>query len=189
MTPSEQLEFDQLKQELRQTQALLEQEKGKRVAVERDSYETKRQAKLVEEQAAAYRAETDKALEEGAVQMKIAVSVSQGIYALGQMGRAYMARKVSAARIVHRENENCLLIEQILQALEKGDQVGLKNLSDKARGVISTIRGDGEVARMAAAEAALSYGIKEFAKTFDRLVSEKNHGHSTAKDQIALCSQ
>lgn len=180
------LELDELKQNLRQTQALLEQEKGKRIAVERESYEIKRQAKLMEEQANAYRAETDKALLEGAQQMKIAICVSQGIYAFGQMSRAYMARKVSAARVVHRENENCLLIEQILMALDKNDQTALKSLCDKAKNVISTIRGDGEAARMAAAEVALSYGIKQFQTTFDELVSEKNHGHMPAKEQISL---
>jgi hypothetical protein len=164
----------------------LDQEKGKRIAVERENYEIKRAAKQATEEAVAYKAETDKSLSDGAEHMKQALGVSQGIYAFGQMSRAYMARKVSAARIVHRENENCLLIEQLITAFEKNDATALKSLCDKARAVIQTIRGDGEAARMAAAEASLSYGIKEFGKIFDQLVSEKNHGHMPAKDQISI---
>lgn len=186
MTPQEQQDFDALKLKLSQTDAALKQEQGKRIAVERENAEIKRSAKQTEEHANAYRAETDKAMLEAADQMKLYLCISQGVFALGQMGRSYMARKVSAARVVHREQENCLLMEQVCQAVSKGDQSALKALCEKMNGVINTIRGDGEAARLAAAEAALGYGIKEFGTVFDRLVKENNNGQLKASEQIQL---
>jgi hypothetical protein len=163
-----------LEAELRQVKLLLEQEKGKRIAVERQNYEIQRQAKATEAQAEALKAETDAALLEGAEQMKIALAVSQGIWALAHMGRAYLARKVAAGRIVHREQNLTLLMSQMMDAFNGKDATALQAVSERAKSVIETIKKDGEASRIAAAEASLSYGVREFEKVFDKLIQDNN---------------
>lgn len=78
-----------LEDEVKKLKLLLEQEKGKVLAMERTNYEIKREAKQTEEQARAMRDEANNALLEGADQMKVALCVSQGIWALAHMGRAF----------------------------------------------------------------------------------------------------
>lgn len=167
-------EIDVLKQQLRTTQAELDQTKGKLIAVERDSYETKRQAKLAQDQAAAQEQETTNALVEASQQMKVALGVSQGIFALGQMGKNYIARKAASCRVVHREGQICILMQQMMDAHAKGDTVALSTAQEKAKAMIDTIRKDGEANRLQAAEAALAYGLKNFDQTFDRIILEGN---------------
>lgn len=174
MTPEEQVEVDQLKQQLRQTEALLKQEQGKRIAVERDSYETKRQAQLAQEQAKALEAETQAALLEASEQMKLGLAISQGIWSLGQIGKAFMMRKVSAARVVFRESQMCILMQQAIDAAQRLDQTSLNIAFDKMKAVIATIKQDGEASRLAAIEASLSYGVQNFTPIFDKLISEAN---------------
>ncbi len=165
----------ELEQKLRQTELLLEQEKGKRIAVERESYEIKRQAKITEEQAIALKAETENSLVEAAEQMKVCLAVSQGIWALGQMQKAFMARKVAAARVVFRESQMCLIMQQAIESSGKSDTTALNAALEKMRAIIATIKADGESARLAAIQASLSYGLVEFEKVFDKLVSEENN--------------
>lgn len=174
MTPEEQTEFDLLKQKLRSTEALLKQEEGKRIAVERDSYETKRQAKLATEQAQALEAETQAALITAAEQMKLGLAIGQGIWALGQLGKAFMMRKVSAARIVFRESQMCLLMQQAIDAVGRNDSQATTIALDKMKAVIATVKKDGEASRLAAIEASLKYGVQNFGPIFDKLVSEAN---------------
>lgn len=174
MTPEEQNEIDTLKQRLRQTELLLKQEEGKRIAVERDSYETKRQAKLTEEQAAALVTETQASLAEAAEQMKVALCVSQGIWSLGHLQKSFMARKVAAARVVFREAQMCLLMQQAFEAKDKGDQLALQTALDKMKALCETVKKDGESNRMAAVQASLGYALDGFEKAFDVLISERN---------------
>jgi hypothetical protein len=177
MTPDEQIELDQLKQKLRQTEALLEQEKGKRIAVERDSYEVKRAAKLATDQAKALEGETNASLQEAAEQMKIALCVSQGIYAMANMLRSYTARKVSAARIVFRETHSCILMQQVIDAVAKGDQMALNVGLDKMKALIKTVKDDGERARLSAVEACMAYGFKNFDHFWQQMVESENTVH------------
>jgi hypothetical protein len=167
-------ELDTLKQQLRQTQAELDQTRGKLVAIERDSYETKRQAKLAQDQAKAQEQETANALLEASQQMKVALGVSQGIFALGQMGKEYIARKAASCRVVHREGQIMILMQQMMDAYLKEDKVAMDTAQEKAKAMIDTIRKDGEANRLQAAEAALAYGLSNFYKTFDRIVAEGN---------------
>ena len=174
MTPEEQLEIDSLKQKLRQSEQLLKQEEGKRIAVERESYETKRQAKQTEEQAKAIRAETDASLAQAAEDMKIALAVSQGIWSFAHLGRAYLARKVAAGRVVHREQQMCLLMQQMIDSQGGGDNQKFQVALEKAKQVIETIKRDGEATRLQVAEACLSYGLDRFSEVFESLVSDNN---------------
>lgn len=168
------LEHDALKQQLRQTEALLNQEKGKVLALERDIYETKRQAKLAVEGANALKAETEAALLTASQSMQVAHSVSMGIYAFSMMGRAYMARKVAAARVVHREQTYCVVLQQFLDGTEKGDSIAIQTAKDKAKAIIASVKADGEAMRLSAIEASLAYGFTEFEKVFERLTTENN---------------
>lgn len=175
MTPNEQIELDTLKQQLRQTQALYEQEKGKRIAIERDSAETKRQAKIAHDQAEALVGETQASLGEAAEQMKVALCVSQGVWALGQMCKAYTARKAQAARVVFREMQATILMQQAIDAYAKGDAAATMMATDKMKALIQTVKADGEASRVAGVESALWYGFKQFEATWDQLISENNH--------------
>lgn len=163
-----------LETELTKTKALLAQEQGKRLAVERESYEIKRQAKIATEQAEALVAETQASLLTASQQMQIAHAVSCGIWSFANLGRAWMARKVAAARVVHREMRLCLLIQQITDALEKKDVNAAQIAIDESKKVIETIRKDGEMARLSAAEASIAYGLDNFEKIFDDLVRSNN---------------
>lgn len=163
-----------LELKLKETSDLLEQEKGKRIAVERDNYEIKRHAAQVQTQAAALKAETEASLLEAAKQMEIAMAVSQGIYGMARMGRAYIARKVAAARVVHREQQMTLLMQQVIDGLEKNNQEQVKTGIEKMKAVIQVIHRDGESSRLQAAESALAFGQERFEEIFDQLVSERN---------------
>ena len=158
---------------IKQIELLLEQEKGKNIALQRENAEIKRQAKIAEDQANALRAETDNTLSQAADDMKIALAVSQGIWAFAHMGRSYMARKVAAARIVHREKQMCLLMERMITHMGK-DPAQLQTAVDQAQHVIATVNKDGEAARVAIAEAALSNGLEDFLTTVDAIVAKKN---------------
>lgn len=163
----------ELEQKLAQTELLYKQEQGKRIAVERENAEVKRQSKIIEEQAAALQAETNNALMEGAEQMKIHLAVSQGIWAFAHMGRSFLARKVAAARVVHREQQMALLVERIINSIGK-DPAQLQTAIDQAQHIIATVKRDGEAIRVQVAEAAMANGIDEFMKVYDSLLAARN---------------
>lgn len=186
MTPSEQMELDVLKQQLRETENLLKQEKGKVVAMERDSYETKRNAKQMLEQAEALKGETDAALQQSAQDMKVALCVSQGIFGLARLCRNYIAKQVTSGRIVHREQQLCLVMKQAYEADDKSDQIGRKAAFDRMKTLVKAIEGDGERARANSAMAALNYGFNEFEKVFDQLTTTDNEIVPQAKTDQAI---
>lgn len=167
-------EIERLKAELNTAKQLLEQEKGKRLAVERKAYETERAAKIATDQAEALKAETEAAMVQASQHMQIAHAVSCGIYGLARMSQSYMARKVAAGRVVHREQQNLLLMQQMIDAIAKGDRQLLQIATDKAQAIIATVKSDGERARVEAAQASIGYGFKKFAEIFDQLVTENN---------------
>jgi hypothetical protein len=164
---SNQEEIDQIKAELAQT-------KGKLVAVERESYENKRLAEQAKNLVAAQEKETQVALLEASQQMKIALGVSQGIYALGQMGRNFIAKKAASCRVVHREGQIMILMQQMIDGVQQVNKPALDTAIEKAKAMIEIIRKDGEANRIQAAEAALAYGLKNFEEIFDRIVTEGN---------------
>lgn len=159
---------------LAECQAALKQEQGKRIAVERESYETKKLAKQASEEAEAQKVETANALLEAASQMKVAICVSQGVYGLGQLCRNYLARKAASGRVVHREGQIMLLMQQMIDGIQKQDKILLETAQDKARAMIETIKRDGEANRMQAAQTALAYGLQNFEVEFDKLLAAKN---------------
>lgn len=167
-------EIDTLKQKLRAMELAFEQEKGKRIAVERQNHEIQKAAKEATAQAEALKAETDNSLVEAAQQMSLHLAISQGIWAMGRLNRAYLIRKVAAARVVYRESMLIEHTESLIKAYKAGDQQTIKTLEEKLNLIATTIRGDGEASRVAAAEASLAYGVKEFEKTFDKLVADNN---------------
>lgn len=170
MTPEEQAELDTLKQELRQTDKLLQDAKGRIKAVELDNYETKRNAKIATEQAEALKAETENSLATAAEQLKIAHAIGCGIYGMAELGRAFMARKTTAARMVFREDKTCELLQRFVDSTERNDTSALKITADQAKQRLASIKSDGEAARTKAFEYALAYGFKDFEKTFNELL-------------------
>lgn len=158
---------------VKELELLLEQEKGKNVALQREIADVKRHAKQVEDQAAALRVETDNSLLEAAEQMKINLAISQGVWALAHMGRAFLARKVAAARVVHREQQMCLLMERMIQNAGK-DPAAFQTAVDQANHVITTVRRDGEATRVQVVETCLSTGLDEFMSHYDAIVAKKN---------------
>lgn len=174
MTPEEQLELDTLKQKLRTTENLLADSKGRIKAVELDSHEIKRNAKLATDQANALKEETEASLATAAEQMKIAHSVGLGIYGMAELCRAFMARKVAAARVSHREAKSAELLQSFIDAIAKNDQTQLKAVSDRAKQKIAVIKADSEASRNKAAEYALAYGYKNFEKVFDSLMEDNS---------------
>lgn len=164
---------------LKQTELLLEQEKGKNIALSRENADIKRQAKIIEDQANALKAETDASLGQAAEDMKIALAVSQGIWAFAHMGRSFLARKVAAARIVHREQQMLILMERMIAAIGK-DPAALQTAVDQAQHIIATVKKDGEATRVQVAEACLSQGLDQFMKLYDGLIA---HNNEIAKGQ------
>lgn len=158
---------------LKQTELLLEQEKGKNVALTREIAEVKREAKIVKEQAEALAGETANSLAQAATDMKVALGVSQGVWAFAHLGRAFMARKITAARTVHRENQFCILLERMIQHMGK-DPAQLQAAVDQAKHVIGVVRRDSEATRIAVHEAAMTNGIDEFEKVYEDLLLAKN---------------
>jgi hypothetical protein len=171
MTDAEKIQA--LEKRLEQTDLLLKQEQGKRIAVERENYDIKRKAKETEEQAAALTAETQASLGQAAEDMKVALAVSQGVWALAHLGRAFLARKVCAARVVHREQQATILMERIISNIGK-DPAALQSAIDQATHVIQTVKRDGEATRVQVAEASMSHGMDDFMATYDGLLSKRN---------------
>lgn len=167
MTPEEQKEFDTLKR-------LLDDAKGRIKAVELDSYEIKRNAQQATNQAESLKAETEASLATAAEQMKVAHSIGLGIYGMAKLGRAFMARKVAAARVTHREYKNAELLQAFIDASSKNDQILLKTISERAKQKLAVIKADSEAARNKAAEYALAYGFKKFEEVFDSLMETPN---------------
>jgi len=172
MTPDEQNEIDTLKQELRTTQKLLEDAKGRIKAVELDSYEIKRNAKLATEQAEALKSETDQALATAAEHMKAYHSVALCIYGMAELGRAFMARKVTAARVTHRQAQDMAATQALIDAVERKDDNQIKTAVDNAKRRIATVKADGEQARNKLHEYSLAYGFKNYEQVFDKLIRE-----------------
>lgn len=174
MTPDEQLELDTVKQELRTTKKLLDDAKGRIKAVELDSYETKRNAKLATDQAEALKAETEASLMTAAEQLKVAHAIGCGIYGMAELGRAFMARKVSASRVTYRESKQYELIQNLIDAIEGKDQTVLKSTLEKAKNKCAAAKADGEQNRAKANEYALAFGFKDFEKVFQELITKEN---------------
>lgn len=166
-------EEDDPREQVKQLKLLLKQEEGKRIAVERESAEIKRQAKITEDQAAALKAETENSLAEAAEQMKVALAISQGIWALAHMGRSYLARKIAAARTVHREQQYCLLMGRMIQTFGGKDPTTYQAIVDQANNVIETVKRDGEAIRIQVHEASLSAGLNEFMEVYEKLIEDK----------------
>lgn len=158
---------------LKQIELLLEQEKGKNIALSREIAETKRQAKIIEDQANALQGETQASLGQAAEDMKIALAISQGIWAFAHMGRAFLARKISAARVVHRESQMCLLMERMINSMGK-DPAQLQAAVDQAKHVIDTVRRDGEATRVQVVESCLTNGVDNLMKVYEDLITSKN---------------
>ncbi len=157
--------------EIVQLKRLLEQEKGAKLAVERDSYEIKRNAKIAHEQAEALVRETQDSLATAASQMQIAHAISCGIFGMAELGRAFLARKVAAARMTHREQTFCSVLEQLVSSSEKQDQIALKSACEKAKQIVTSVKADGEMNRNKALETALAAGYVGFEKLFAQLVT------------------
>lgn len=158
---------------LKQTELLLEQEKGKNIALSREIADTKRQAKIIEDQANALQGETQASLSQAAEDMKVALAVSQGIWAFAHMGRAFLARKIAAARVVHRESQMCLLMERMINSMGK-DPAQLQAAVDQAKHVIETVRRDGEATRVQVVESCLTHGLDSFMGLYESLLTSKN---------------
>lgn len=146
--------------------------KGRIKAVELDSYEIKRNAKLATEQAEALQAETANALATASEQMKTAHAIGCAIFGMAELGKAFVARKVTAARVVHREAFWAGKLQQFCEAAYKGDLTLLKQYADSAKEPIAVIKADGEAARAKAAEYALAQGFKNFEKVWEGLVND-----------------
>ncbi len=159
-----------LETQIIQLKRLLEQEKGAKLAVERDSYEIKRNAKIAQDQAQALVQETEASLITAAVQMQIAHAISCGIFGMAELGRAFLARKVAAARMTHREQTFCSVLEQLVSSSEKQDQVAHKAAREKAKQIVQSVKADGEMNRNKAHETALAAGYAGFEKVFTDLV-------------------
>lgn len=169
--------------QINQLRLLLKQEEGKNIALSRENSEIKRRSKIIEDQANALKTETDASLIEAAQQMQVALAVSQGVWALAHLARSFLARKVAAARVVHREQQILLLTERIMNAIGK-DPEGLKTAVDQAKNVIETIRSDGEATRVQVAETVLSTGLDDFLAIYDSLVAKRNDFVKGPSDEI-----
>ncbi len=157
-------------EELEQTKRLLEDAKGRIKAVEFASYEIKRDAKKAQEQAEAIQAETQAALVTAGDQLKISHAIGCGIFGMAELCRAFMARKTSSVRMVHREMKQVEQLQAFVDATAKNDQALLKAIADKAKQTIQAIKADGEANRQKVYEYALALGFKKFEETFDQLV-------------------
>ncbi len=162
MTPSEE---NELRKQLADA-------KGRIAAVELRSREIEREAKILTTQAEALKAETDASLATAAEQMKVAHAVGCAIFGMTELSRAFMARKIAAARCAHRENGLADRLSQIISAVEKGDQATLKTLSESGKSVVATIKADGEANRNKFQEHFLALGFGNFDQVFDQLIKE-----------------
>lgn len=172
LTPQEQTELDEIKQSLRLTEKALSDAKGRIKAVELDNYQTKREAQQTVEQANALKAETEAALITAATQLKTAHAIACGLFGMAELCRAYMARKVSAARCLHREMKTLECLQQFVDAHARKDNTALNTVSEAAKQRIATTRADGEARKSEAIEASLGYGYKTFETVFTALVQD-----------------
>jgi hypothetical protein len=173
-TESDQLVIDELNYRLRQTQKLLDDAKGRIKAVELDSYETKRNAKLATEAAEALKAETEASLETAAEQLKLAHAVACGLFGMAELARAFMARKVAASRVTYRETKNLEAASALIEQVKKANWPDVKVLAEQLEKRILTIQSDAEHNRNKAHEYALAYGFSNFEEVFESLIKKGN---------------
>ncbi len=166
-------DLDALKQQLRLSEKALADAKGRIKAVELDSYETKRNAKLATEAAQALQVETEASLATASEQMRVAHAVACGIYGMCNLSRAFMARKTAAARVLHREAKLGELLQQFVDAVSKQDQSLAKTAVDRAKQALASIKADGESARSKLHEHAIAVGYADFQKVFNGLMEKE----------------
>lgn len=174
MTPEEQTELDSVKQQLRLTEKLLADEKGRVKAMELNVHETKRNAKIATEQAEALKTETENVLATGAVQMQIAHAIGCGIFGMAELARTHIARKVAAARVCHREEFLWATMQALADAVTKKDAAAIQSAMEKVKQTIQIGKNDGEANRLRAFETAIAIGFTEFEKVFDQLCEKGN---------------
>lgn len=164
MTPEEKTELELVKRQLADA-------KGRIQAVELHSREIERAAKIATDQAEALKAETEAALSTAADQMKVAHAISSAVFGMTEISRAFMARKITAARCTHREANLFDKLAKLVEAIDKGDTANVKTIADSCKGILSILKNDSEANRNAFHEHFLAMGYTHFDKVFDLLMT------------------
>jgi hypothetical protein len=173
MTPEEQLELDQLKQELRLTKAVEADLKDKLKAMELNVFQTQREAKKTMEEAQALRTEVESSIDVAADQMRVAHSVGLGIFGMAELCRARVARASTSARFVYREYHLLERIEAFLKAQASNDQAGMKQALDYLKEKAASIRHDSEANRHVATEQWHIHGLTNFERVWQDMLDSQ----------------
>lgn len=174
MTPEEQNELDQVKQTLRLTDAELKDARGKIKAMERNLYETKREAEKTLAEAKCLKTETEQSLDVAADQMRVAHSIGLGIFGMAELCRSRVARASAAARTVYRENHMVELIEGLVKADASGDSSTRQQKIESLKKIAAGVRHDVEANRQVAHEQYIAHGFENFEAVWQALLDSEN---------------
>lgn len=155
----------------------LADEKGRRIAVERENVQLKRENERVKTEAVETLKDAEQTIAQAATQLAIANAVAGAIHSLGQWARQHLQGAVEALHVIHRETTLVKVIDELVTAGKRyKDSADMQNAISVAEPISKTIKANAEQIRVEIARTSMLAFRRDYSAEIDRIVARAVDG-------------
>lgn len=151
----------------------LNDERGRRLAVERENVQLKRENDKVKTEAIEMMKDAEQTIIKGAEQLSQANAITGMIFAMGQWARWHLQGAVEALHVVHRETTLVKCLEELITAGKRyKDSADMQNAINVADPIVKTIKANSEQIRIQIAQTSMIAFKRDISAAIDKIISE-----------------